>query len=239
LPDTFDEARLGTLYAAISAAEGLGAAELVQCLDEAFAMARSSSDVQAYREGKKPWKKLVEEVVPVARFLKWAGLQGSIRFPLDDQPPDAWFHEAGHTEATGIEVTRALARSRVELARDVRDAPVGRGFQNLPDHASQKDFDQARARGRITNSRGSIQAAIENSAIDRLRAKVDSKYEGQLLLLLAPLGSAPQHDWAPTCNRLTPEAEKTFFSKVFLMDDGLMTGGPLLILDRLANVVAG
>jgi hypothetical protein len=41
-----------------------------------FAEERSSNDINDYRLGKNPWKKLRDEITPVSRFLKYSHMEG-------------------------------------------------------------------------------------------------------------------------------------------------------------------
>jgi hypothetical protein len=232
----FDTAALQKLEEKLSAPNGVDITELLSMLDEHFARLRSVADVQAYREGRKPWKKLADEVMPVATFLWHADITGRIRFALNDQAPDAWLLEVGSQIEVGIEVTRVLARSKIETAKGLRDQPVVPAFLGLPDNAPNQSFRQARDRGRILNSRGGIESAIKASLSERLAGKSDTKFRGQTLLLVTPLGSAPSHNWEPLRAQLLTEAEQTAFDRIFLIDEA----GPkqaFLLFDRAAHDV--
>ena len=143
----FDLAALQALEAVLSASEGVDIGEFLATFDEHLARDRSSADVQAYREGRKPWKKLADEVAPVAAFLRHAGSAGQVRFSLSDQPPDAWIREAGSDAEVGVEVTRVLARSKVETAKSLGDKSVVPGFLGLSDSASPAAYKLAKDRG--------------------------------------------------------------------------------------------
>ncbi|NEX91189.1 hypothetical protein [Caulobacter sp. 17J65-9] len=235
-PIPFDTAALQSLEAILSAPQGIDIGEFLATLDEHFARQRSLIDVQAYREGRKPWKKLADEVVPVAAFLRHVGITGQVRFPLNDQPPDAWVREASSEAEVGIEVTRVLARSKVETARSLQDKPVVPGFLGLSDKASPEAYKQAKKRGRILNSRRGIERAIEGSITERLAGKSAPKFQGQKLLLVTPLGSAPDHDWEPLCERLQPVAKGTAFDQIFLVGEA-SSSPPVLLFDRTAQDV--
>lgn len=228
---TFDLAALEALYAAISAPDGVEVGALLARLDELFARPRSAADLQAYREGRGRWKRLADEVAPVARLLKHLQAAGRVRFGLDDQPTDAWFTPAEGGPAQGVEVTRALARSKIEAARDLQDEPMGRGFVGLPDATSQKTFDQARERRRITHAPHGVEAAIEAGVAERLRGKSADKFAGQTLLVVAPLSARPSHDWSGMAQRLDEAAQATAFRRIILMDE-TEKAEPVVILDR-------
>jgi hypothetical protein len=55
-PAFFDIAALAGLNAKLSHPDGIDVAELLALLDEHFGRSRSAADVQAFREGRKPWK---------------------------------------------------------------------------------------------------------------------------------------------------------------------------------------
>ena len=56
--EQFNESALFELYDAVSAEGGVSLIELREMLDDFSNRPRSSEDVPAYREGRKPWKKL-------------------------------------------------------------------------------------------------------------------------------------------------------------------------------------
>lgn len=230
-PPSFDAAALQTLEAMLSAPDGADIVAFLAALDEHFTRQRAAIDIQAFREGRKPWKKLADEVVPVAAFLRHAGSTGRVRFPLNDQPPDAWVRETGSDVDIGIEVTRVLARSKIETAKSLQSQSVVPGFLGLPDNAPATAYKQAKDRGRILNGRAGVEKAIEASITERLAGKSDPKFQGQRLLLVTPLGSAPGHDWEPLRERLQPMAAQTAFDQVFLVDEARSIP-PVLLFDR-------
>lgn len=137
----------------------------------------------------------------------------------------------------GIEVTRVLARSKVETAKSLHDKSVVPGFLGLPDNATSNAYKQAKDRGRILNTRQGIERAIEASISERLASKSDPKFRGQRLLLLTPLGSAPDHDWKGLCERLRPVAALTAFDQIFLVADE-KPRAPVVLFDRTADGAA-
>lgn len=227
----FDAAALDALNARLSDARGVDVEDLRVLLDDHFEQERLPRDVQAYREGNRPWKKLVDEVVPVAEFLIRSGVTGVVRFPLDDQPPDAWFRKTEDDSWEGIEVTRALARSKFDIARDLRDQPMGRGFLGLADDAKPAEYDRARKSRRITASGSGVRRDIEAAIKVRIEEKADPKYAGHTLLVAAPLGSGGHHDWEPMRLRLAETARRTAFRRVVILDDVRRTATRMLVID--------
>jgi len=109
-------------------------------------------------------------------------MAGRIRFPLNDQSPDAWLLEDGSQAVVGIEVTRVLARSKHETAKSMQDQAMVPGFLGLPDNVSSEVYKQVKARGRITNSRAGIEKSIEASILGAASRKVRSQVPGSYSL---------------------------------------------------------
>lgn len=65
----FTEEMLQVLYHAVSAPDGVAVSELRAFVGEFTNRPIAKVDLQAYREGRKPWKKLRDEIVPVERVL--------------------------------------------------------------------------------------------------------------------------------------------------------------------------
>lgn len=230
-PQVFDSAALETLNKRLSHPDGLTVEALNAVLDDYFQRERSLQDVQAYREGSRPWKKLADEVVPVAEYLIRTGAGGFVRFPLDSQPPDAWFRRSADEPWSGIEVTRALARAKYDIARDLRDKPIGRGFLGLPDDAKSEEYERTRKRGRITSSAAGARRSIEAAITERIADKSDLKYAGQTLIVAAPLGSGGHHDWESMRLRLIEAARQTAFHRIAILDDARRSYTPVLVID--------
>lgn len=215
----FDKPALKQFYVLISKSPGVHIAELTAMLSDAAARPMSEIDLSALREGKGPWKKLIDEVWPVAQWLMREGVSGHVRFSLSDASPDAWFMADGAEAPVGIEVTRVLGRARSELARDLGEGEIGRGFIDLPEDAPQARFDKARSRRRMTHVRTSVEHLIEASVRERLQKKFDPKFQGHILLLLAPMHSAPAHNWEAMIGRLKQAMGSSPFARIVVMDD--------------------
>lgn len=214
----FTQDSLQALYEAVSARGGVSVAELRQLLAEFGGRPVEKADLQAYREGRKPWKKLRDEILPVGHFLSARYPEDArVRFPLDDQPPDAWV-SVDDEDDVGIEVTGALARAGVEVGRSLADRKPVPGFIALQDDAKQHQFDQARARGRTTHSRRGVDTIIDQAITARLAGKDKQKFADQILLITAPISSSPNRDLEDLRAKHAEQAQSLFFAEVFLMD---------------------
>jgi len=218
-PETFTAATLTALYAEISAEGGVTVATLRERLTAFSTLPIAHADMQAFREGKKPWKKLRDEVVPVEHFLS-AGYPDSacVCFPLDDQPPDAWLTLGPAAEPIGIEVTGALARAGIEVAKSMADQTAVPGFIALPDDATNEDFAQARARGRIMNSRVAVDRLMDDAITSRMSGKDHVKFSGHILLIIAPVGSSPDRSTDALIKAHATAAASLPFAEVFVLD---------------------
>jgi len=107
--------------------------------------------VQQYRLGRKVWKKIRDEAVPVSNHLKFWGLrEGRVRFSMSDEAPDCSIWLQGEKQARGVEVTVAQARERFHLAKELnKEADVVPGFLGISDDAPQTEFDKAIKRRRV------------------------------------------------------------------------------------------
>jgi hypothetical protein len=226
--EPFTQESLQALYYAISANDGVSVAELRELLGEFSDRPIAKADLHAYREGRKPWKKLRDEVVPVQHFLSSEYPDNArVRFPLDDQPPDAWV-TVDNDDDIGIEVTGALARAGVEVGKSLAEGKPVPGFIALQDNATQHQFDQARARGRVTHSRKGVDSAIDRAITARLEGKDKQKYADQILLITAPISSSPNRNVEDLQTSHGEKAQALPFAKVFVMDGA--RGSPIVRL---------
>ena len=193
-------------------------AELSHHLATFSSLPIAKADLQAYREGRGIWKKLHDEVVPVGHFLeKRYPHDARVRFPLDDQPPDAWLTIAGEPPV-GIEVTAALARANQEVAKSMASGGAVPGHIGLQDNATSMQFAAVRARGRILHSRMGVDAAIDTAIEIRLSAKDQQKFAKQILVITAPLGSSPNRILQDFQTVHGAKAASLPFSEVHLLD---------------------
>ncbi|MEL7688734.1 hypothetical protein AAG596_14335 [Citromicrobium bathyomarinum] len=214
----FTEETLDQLYAEVSDPEGITLARLEALIDAFGTRDRAPMDTQSYREGRKPWKKLRDEIVPVQHFLASTyPADVRVRFPLDDQPPDAWL-KVGDAPPVGIEVTGALARASIEVGRSLAGGGAVPGFIGLQDDASSAAFAQARARQRVTNSRKNVERTIDTAIGSRLVAKDHEKYTGHILLVTAPTGSSPYRKPEAIKQALGEKAKQLPFAEIYVLD---------------------
>ncbi|TGX49177.1 hypothetical protein E5A73_20290 [Sphingomonas gei] len=228
-PELFTAATLEALYAEISAEGGVTVATLRERLTAFSTLPIADADLQAFREGKKPWKKLCDEVVPVEHFLDAKYPDAArVRFPLDDQPPDAWLTVEPGAEPIGIEVTGAMARAGIEVAKSMADEPAVPGFIALPDDATNEDFARVRARGRIMNARVSVDRLIDDAITSRMTGKDHVKFTGHILLITAPVGSSPNRSPEALSAAHATAAASLPFAEVFVLDRS--RGSPIVRL---------
>ncbi|CAH0354394.1 hypothetical protein [Sphingobium sp. CECT 9361] len=228
-PDPFTAATLAEVYAEISAEGGVTVATLRERVTAFSTLPIADADIQAFREGKKPWKKLRDEVVPVEHFLSAEYPDSArVRFPLDDQPPDAWLTPEPGAEPIGIEVTGALARSGIETAKNMAGGKAVPGFIALPDDATKETFAKVRDRGRVMNARTSVDRVIDDSITNRMAGKDHVKFSGHILLITAPIGSSPNRQTEALVEAHAAAAADLPFAEVFVLDRA--RGSPIVRL---------
>lgn len=214
----FDTTALEQFYAWVSADEGVRVADLQAHLKRLFARDRSDEDLNDYRLSRKRWKKLADEVTPVSRFLRFRKIHvGRVRFPLNDNPPDAWLWQDDKAKPTGIEVTIAQGRERFHLARELVRKGMGRGFIGLSDDAPSAEFDRAVSRQRIMYTSARALTAIGDGICRCLLEKNKPGYAGYTLLIQAPLRSLPYERWEAIKPELRASAANLPFREVHVI----------------------
>ena len=224
----FTNQSLTNLYAAVSAPDGVTVTKLRSLVGEFTSRPIAKTDLQAYREGRKPWKKLHDEIVPVEHFLSARYPDNArVRFPLDNQPPDAWL-TFGDDPPVGIEVTGALARAAHEVGKSLAEGGAVPGFIALQDDASSAAFAKARSRGRILNSASGVNRTIDMAISARLAGKDHEKYAGHILLINAPIGSSPNRGAEDLQAALGIDAQALPFAEIYVLDTA--RGSPIVQL---------
>ncbi|OYX41937.1 MAG: hypothetical protein B7Z02_13700 [Rhodobacterales bacterium 32-67-9] len=217
---------LRDFYSAASSPEGISVADLPSMIDKVCAETREPTDIHNRRTSADPWKKFEDEVCPVSRFLKCRGfVNGHVRFPLDDQVPDAWYSPGGRAKPIGIEVTIALGKQRYVLADHLNQHGCGPGFLD----ESDDDFNALRKSAAKPHEMYSTEQALERfkeGINERLCGKNEPKYKGFILVIDAPLEVLPQERWGAILDDLTKEASCLPFSEVHVVSDraGALSG---------------
>jgi hypothetical protein len=215
----FGTADLEALLTKLSAPSGVTVAELQALLADLASRPLSDEHLAALREGKGAWKKLAEEVFPVAAYLSaTTAPQTRVRFPLDSEPPDAWLLDENGKPQSGIEVTGALARARAEIAKSLRENKPTAGFLALQDNASSAAFAAARERGRILHSRKHVDQTLIDGIVASLGKKANAQLPDHTLLVVAPLGSSPNLDPDEIRTAVADAVEPLSFASVILID---------------------
>lgn len=218
--DAIDDAVLEALYALLAAEEGIEIADLLARIEDLFERPRDKAMSDLLAERRKPWKTLVDEILPVAKFLHARGAtKGHIRFPQDDTAYDARVR-VGAGEWQGVEVTGALSRAHVLLAEAERGKGVRAGFLGLSDDASKAAYASALNRPRVMHSRRGVEMQVEAGLRSAL-AKKDKpdRYRGGTLLIVVPLMRLPDDDWNGVAEALAPEAASLPFDEIYAIDD--------------------
>ncbi|RZV51654.1 MAG: hypothetical protein EX270_10205 [Pseudomonadales bacterium] len=211
---------LDDFYKEISVPGGIEIDTFQSRLSLVFADKRSESDIEYYRLGKKPWKKLRDEVVPVSRFLKLNEiLEGRIQFPLDNKIPDCWFKKINEIEL-GIEVTIERGREKFHLATELNETGSGRGFIGIQDDASQNAFNERLSSPRTAFSTDQALEATKNGILRCLSRKNDEKYRGVFCLLIeAHLNTLSSERWGRIRPDLRNAAKYLPFEEVHIIGD--------------------
>ncbi|WP_313556440.1 hypothetical protein [Agrobacterium cavarae] len=216
--EVYDADALEELYTALKAEAGVSVGKLVRLVERMSSSEMSKADLNAYRQGRRLWKRLREEVVPVMHFLdKSYPPEARVRFPLDSGTGDAFVWIEGQ-KPIGLEVTGALARNEVEVARNMAEKGVVAGFLGLQDNAPQSRFDAAKRRGRVFHSSEAVTNTLEAGIRRQLEKKDRPEYGGFILIVRCSLISSPRMTEADWQNRLGSEASALPFSEVYLVD---------------------
>ena len=159
-------------------------------------------------------KKLRDEVSPVARFVReHAAPEDRIWFALDDTAPDCCVrHEADRLRE--IEVTVAQARERLNVMTELNQTGTGRGFLGLSDDAPTEDFVRKMDQPRVAYSTEEIGRSIICAVAICARNK--SKFQGDTLLIEAPLETLPADRWGNFRAPLAEKVKDLAFSEVYV-----------------------
>jgi hypothetical protein len=216
----FDVETLNKFYADLSANDGISVTDFQNKLETLFAMSRSKDDVNDYRLGKNPWKKLSDEIMPVSRFLKFKDIEigRRIRFLLDDSAPDCWLLN-DHGDDFGIEVTIAGRREDYYLMEELNQTGRAPGFIGMPDNAPQNEFVDRMSNPRTAYTSQQILEAKENAILCRLSEKnKPKKYKGVSCLLIGVyFVGLPEESWDAIKQKLSREAINLPFQEAHII----------------------
>lgn len=203
---------------------GIAVSSLAAQLEQCFRAERAQSDIQSYRERSRPWKKLSDEISPVSRYLEAAGIaSGTVRFPQDDAPFDAWLTPEAGTVEIGIEVTVAGARQRITLHKYNRGNRLYRANLALPDDSHEHQYEIAATERRILGTRKGLVDNVKSQISTALAKKAGkSGYGSGVLVIDAALSPITDPDpWPSMAEALKSEAANAPFDTVVVIGTGV------------------
>ncbi|WP_238368183.1 hypothetical protein [Mesobacterium pallidum] len=197
---------------------GVKGSELQALLDGYYAEGnRSAKEKSDDRSGLRPYKKIRDEVSPIDRFLRWAGLaSATVYFPMDNTVPDCTILlPTGQT--IQLEVTTAGSRERKRTAEQLNREGISRGFSGLRDDAT-RDEEQERLE-QPPQMYSTVQAidTISKAISLSLAKKNDRKYEGMALLVAVDLVWLGPERWKVLPKLLKSDVDRLPFSEVYLI----------------------
>lgn len=213
-----DREALNKFYEEVSARDGMSVTVFHARLASLFADKRTTGDICDYRLGKKPWKKLRDEITPVSRFLQFYEIEADrVRFPLNNNPPDCWLlNDIGND--CGIEVTIERGREQHHLKRELNQTGIGRGFIGLQDDSSEADFANRMSSRRFMFSSEQALESTKAGIIRCLCKKNDPKYANiKYLLIQAHLITLPKERWSAITRELSLVAKNLPFQKIYVI----------------------
>lgn len=186
-----------------------------------FADDRTGHDIEHYRLGEKPWKKLRDEVSPVSKFLEFNDIGANrIRFPLDNHTPDCWLISS-NGDNRGMEVTIERGREKHHLATELNREGMGRGFIGLQDDDQQSEFKHRMSRPRVMYSSEQALEATKQGIMRCLSKKnqPDKYRDIYYLLIQAHLNTLPHERWEAIKEELMSEAKAMPFQEIHVIGD--------------------
>lgn len=214
----FDVNTLNEFYVYVSAADGVGVTDFQNRLKTLFAMNRSAEDLNDYRLGKNPWKKLRDEITPVSHFLQYKRIKiGKIRFPLDSKTPDCLLLNDDGPDH-GIEVTIERGHERYHLTTDLNKNGIGGGFIGIQDDASLDEFGKCMSQPREMYTSEQALEATKDGILRCLSKKDHCRYKEVFYLLIqADLFTLHQERWESLREELSNEATNLPFQEVYII----------------------
>ncbi|MBK6742694.1 MAG: hypothetical protein IPG66_06805 [Hydrogenophilales bacterium] len=221
----FNTTRLQEFYDLISVESGIDTYEFFSQFDALFLAERSQQDLDDYRLGRKPWKKLRDEVSPVSRFLRYAEISSAqVRFPLNDKAPDCWL-VTSDGGSYGIEVTIARGRERYHRTTEMIEKGLGRGFIGIQDDEPQESFTNRMSKPRLAYSSEQALKTTKLGILRCLSRKNDYAKYGDIFYLIieTDLNLLPHERWLPIIDELSNAAHNLPFCEIHVIGDSETT----------------
>jgi hypothetical protein len=221
LTETSDSDALNAIMERALSPQGIEVLQLKHLLDSYFQSDRSQNSLDSFRLSKRPFKKLRDEIEPVCRFLYASNLVGHVRFPLDSNIPDAWFHRADGTKI-GIEVTSALGRADYEASLQLVEEGISGGLlRRRQNSATPQAFETARKEGPVMIASEDWCQAVKDGISECIRKKsAKHGYAGMILLVTMEAAAFPGHLWDRIMPELSDFSRDTVFSEIHVIGVG-------------------
>lgn len=206
---TSESDKLEEFYAFIK--DGCSVAEFLARYDAIFPYIHGVGLTEDFRLGKGRTKKLRDEIRPVHRFVKvHAKPDDRIRFSLDDSAPDCHFYRHSNDKEYGIEVTIAQGKAQFHLATELNEQGIGPGFSNKTDDTDWHSFNRLRV---CYSTDEALQTLIRSV---KICVQNKSLFQGDILLIDAPLNALPRERWDTIHGTLMEKVERMGFREVYL-----------------------
>lgn len=171
-----------------------------------------------------PCKKLMDEVMPVARFLCLHNIDdGFVRFPLNNKVPDCFLWRLDNDDPQEIEVTVAQGTVRFHHTNDLIKKGESHGFMDLQDNSSESEFDNYSTSEHGCYSTDQVVKNIREGIIISLGKKKDpKKYAGMTLLVSAriKIEILPYERWEQLITKDVLEAAESMpFREIHVIGD--------------------
>ena len=217
--------KLQEFYDLISEEPGIDTHDFYSQFDALFLDKRSQQDLDDYRLGRKPWKKLRDEVSPVSRFLRYAEIApAQVRFPLNDKAPDCWLVTSDGS-SYGIEVTIARGRERYHTTTEMIENGMGRGFIGIQDDEPQESFTNRMSMPRVAYSSEQALEATKRGILRCLSRKNDYAKYGDIFYLIieTDLNLLPHERWLLINDELSIVAHDLPFREIHVIGNSETT----------------
>ncbi len=188
---------------------------LLEQLQETIEFVHDSGFTESFRLGQGRTKKLRDEVVPVARFLRAVSEpQDRIQFSLDNAFPDCVLTRSDG-EVRQIEVTVAQAKTRFFTMSELNRRGTGRGYMNLTDEESSGAFENQMAQPRMAyETREIVETA--SKAIKICIEKKKHHGSDTLVVELLSVEILPKNRWSQHLDQLRSSAHESSFNEVYM-----------------------